>query len=129
MKALIGILIGAAFLLGHNAVQATPPAQIPAPTIETRSVQSVRLSHAPNGLAGFSILLESPSTSTAITLSSSFPLSDVRDGIVVSGVDLNDEVQPGAQDIVLFEYEGVPFKVHVIAMDDDAGDPIVLGGQ
>jgi hypothetical protein len=99
-----------------------------------RPMKGVFLNEAPDGVSGYQVIfykgLNSTSTSPFIVQTPDFAntLRQDSEAFIVSRVDLNDVIQPGARDVLLFLWEDIPgWEYAFLKLDDDNGNRIDAG--
>lgn len=144
------VLLGVVLLaVGASALTGAATAQSDSPTIRVQSATvepgetatvDVVLTSAPDGLAGYAIdlsvgdsnaLIEGASYPDAFGLTSDPTVSEDGSSIRLEAADLNDQVQPGATDVVLATVEvssgmagDITLSVQPLQFDADGGDSV-----
>lgn len=128
----LGITVAIVFIVTSEA--SPNPQAAPEIVFEEKCITNLKLTEAPNGLAGFKIEVEvevAGTTPSEILISGTdFPMSSVApiQKMLVSGADLNGVIQAGAVDISLFTISPCITTATVRILDDDLGNPILPPG-
>ena len=129
------VLVAAAATVFIVTSEASPSNQaVPEIVFEEKCITNLKLTEAPNGLAGFTVEVDVEVTGTTpseiLISGTDFPLSSVTpiQTMRVSGVDLSGVIEAGAVDVSLFTISPCITTATIRALDDDLGNPILPAG-
>lgn len=122
-------VVGIFTYLGLIEAFQRPQQEAPGIVIENDCTSRIMLNEAPNGLAGFEIWVNVPVdgiSTSAITISDKFALTSIApvQTMIVAGVDLQQVINPGDSNVLLFSVAPCVDEIGVRKLDDDNGDRI-----